>query len=212
MKNIILFFMLLLIGCDMSTSTKISQEKITLYSLIINNNVNNINYSPSSDSSGKPSTTLNCSSDCLGVSNLYDYVDIPTNSGACIDNFMSGDGNGSPSQGEKAVLRVPLTYYGNSVLSNIEAELISLDSRITITNSVVKYPNMRVVMKKQFACPNSYYQSWNDATTNPINCEHDNITACTGWRITIPNNYFGSLNFKILIKTNSGDKILNYSL
>jgi len=212
MKNIVLFFMLLLIGCDMSTSVKYNQEQLALYSLVINNNVNNTYYSPSSDNSSKP-TTLNCSVDCLGVSNNYDYVDYPSNiNGVCTDNFMSGDGNGSVNQGEKAVLRVPLTYYGNSIITNIQAELISLDSSIVVSNSIIRYPNMRSVMKQQFSCPNSYYEEWRDSTTNNISCFRDNITACTGWRITIPNNYNGRLNFKILVRTNSGDKLLNYSL
>ena len=206
MKNNFLFFMLLLIRCDMSTSTKYNQEELTLYSLVINNNVNNTYYSPSSDAN-KP-TTLNCSIDCLGASNNYNYADYQNE---CL-GFMSGDGNGSVNPGESAILRVPLTYYGNSILKNIQAELISLDSSVVVSNSIIVYPDMTSIKKYQYSCPVTYYESWGDTNYYNINCYHNNMTICTGWRIKIPNNYIGKINFKILVKTNIGEKILNYSL
>jgi hypothetical protein len=213
MKNRIpLFFMLLLVGCDMSTSTKYSKTDLTLYSLVINNNVNIKNYTYTSDDDSKKPVIANCGLDCIKIHSNYDYIDRFPGTTNCTHSLTisNGNNNGIPDSGETAILRVPIFYWGSYILNSISAELISSDVKISVNQSIVKYPNMTTTSNAQFSCPSSYYSEWN--TSNNINCDSDYVSECTGWQIKLPQNYSGQLNFKILLKTSIGDKILNYSL
>lgn len=218
MRSYLLLVLLFFVNCDMSTTSRIDYDKISLWFLTINNNTTTIsNSSGSKPNSGSSGTYLSsCGLDCLEtIPGKYFFNDNYPNTSYCYpNNWSSGNNNGVPEPGENGVLQIPLFYDGNNPLPKLEAELIPDNPNIKVWSyKTVWYPALPKPSGRDgyFSCINTYYEEWSIYYPDS-QCNTDYRHECLGWKIQIPNNFFGYVDFKILITSSIGSKVLKYRL
>ena len=218
MRSYLLLVLLFVFNCDMSTTSRIDYDKISLWFLTVNNNTTTNNFSGS-----KPGTNNNegtylssCGLDCLEtISGKYFFNDYyPDNNYCYPNNWSSGNNNRVPEPGERGVLQIPLLYYGNNPLPKLEAELIPDNPNIKILGlKTVWYPALPKPSGRDnyYSCINTYYEEWEPYSSRSV-CNTDYRHECLGWKIQIPNNFFGYVDLKIIITSSIGSKVLKYRL
>lgn len=218
MKSYLLFVLLFIMNCDMSTTTKFDYDKISLLLLTVNNNttINNNSSRPGISNGGNGGTYFSsCGLDCVETHSNYWFDDYRSDGYYCMnDPWPSGNNNGRPDLGEKGVLQIPLIYNGDSPLPKIKAELIPEDSRITIFGwKEMYYPELRAPSGKDvyFSCIDTYFEEWSKLEGNLV-CNKDSRHQCLGWKIQIPYNFTGYVDFKLLLTSKAGSKVLKYRL
>ena len=219
MKGYLLFVLLFIFNCDMSTTSRIDNTKISLWFLNVNSNTITINNSSGSKpGTGSSSGTFlsSCDLDCLEtISGKYFFNDNYPDPNYCYPNgWSSGNNNGVPEPGENGVLQIPLIYYGNNPLPKLEAELIPDNPNIKIFGlKTIWYPALPKPNRgdSYYSCINTYYEEWGTYSSNSV-CNTDYRHQCLGWKVQIPNNFYGYVDFKIIITSNIGSKVLKYRL
>lgn len=217
MKGYLLFVLLFIFNCDMSTRVKVDYDKISLLLLNVNSstitNNNSSGYKPGTNNGG--TYLSSCGLECLEtISGKYFFNDYYPDPNYCNNNWSSGNNNGIPEPGENGVLQIPLIYYGNNPLPKLEAELIPDNPNIKIFSSkLVWYPALPNPTGRDnyYSCINTYYEEWGIYHPHSV-CNTDYRHECMGWKVQIPNNFFGYVDFKIMITSSIGSKVLKYRL
>lgn len=209
MKNLVLFLILMMSACYSSSSIDLKSEavKLSLFQIAINNNTQNTYYGAGNGTPASGGTSFFCGTNCFKIGTEYSWNDRPGWGVMCNDNFQQGNSDFLPQPGERALVKIPLIYTAKQIITDISITLIPDNNAIQIANPTLRYANNPGTEANALNCGNDGgYGSWSQ---NHTQC---NRNSCSGYKITIPGNFSGSLSFKALIYSSLGNTVLDFSL